>query len=151
MAQTTGISKNLFAVGLIVAILVSSILSVGIATQLAVKGPKGDTGATGPQGPIGPQGPAGAAGTATSGTGTNDQVQVSGSIKEQNPNEISFSSIQGNKQSVQTSSLITNGQFSVVLVGNQSYNVEISFTNGYDSVSYSIYVPTGVTTFTANF
>ena len=85
------------------------------------------------------------------GSGINNQVQVSGSVKEQNPNEISFSSIQGSKQSVQTSSLITNGQFSVVLVGNQSYNVEISFTNGYDSVSYSIYVPTGANTFTANF
>ena len=72
MSQIIGISKNLFAVGLILVILVSTVLSVGIATQLLVKGPKGDTGATGIQGPVGPQGPAG---SSTSGTGTGNQAE----------------------------------------------------------------------------
>ena len=149
MSQTNGISKGLFAVGLIVAILVSTILSVGIVTQLAAKGPKGDTGATGLQGPIGPQGPAG---TSTSGTGTPNQVTVSGSIQEQNPSGISFSSIVGSRQTVVTSGLITNGQYSVVLVGNQSYSVRVTYSTGAtESAGYSIYVPSGVSTFTANF
>jgi len=50
-----GISKTTFIVGLITAILVSSLLSVGITMQFA-KGPKGDKGETGS---IGPQGPSG--------------------------------------------------------------------------------------------
>ncbi|MGE5574514.1 MAG: hypothetical protein ACM3UL_00110, partial [Ignavibacteria bacterium] len=81
-----GLTKTIFAVGLIAAILVASLLSFGITTtQLAVgtqaikgdtgaQGPKGDlgepgaaghngatgaTGATGPQGQQGPQGPKG--------------------------------------------------------------------------------------------
>ena len=86
MSQTTGISKNLFAVGLIVAILVSTILSVGIATQLGIKGPKGDTGATGLQGPIGP---AGTSSSSTS-TGGNNQVQVSGTISGVQSGTVTF-------------------------------------------------------------
>ena len=92
------------------------------------------------------------------GAGTNNQVQVSGSIQEQNPSEISFSSIHGSRQAVQTSDLITNGQYSVVLVGNQSYSVTVDYTVSYsgsysetESNSYSLFVPSGVTTFTANF
>jgi multidrug efflux pump subunit AcrB len=57
----TGISKTTFIVGIIVAILASSLISVLATTQLALmtgpkgdKGDKGDIGATGPQGPAGP-------------------------------------------------------------------------------------------------
>lgn len=88
------------------------------------------------------------------GTGTNNQVTVSGSIQEQNPSDISFSSIIGSSQTVATSGLITNGQYSVVLVGNQSYSVAVQYINSYgntESAYYSIYVPSDVTTFTANF
>jgi hypothetical protein len=47
----TGISKTMFVLGLILAILASSLITVAIVTQLpAAKGPKGDTGETGPQG-----------------------------------------------------------------------------------------------------
>ena len=53
----TGISKTMFVVGLIAAILASSLVSVVIVTQLPTakgpKGDKGDTGATGLQGPAG--------------------------------------------------------------------------------------------------
>ncbi len=52
-----GIQKTTFAVGLILAILASSMLSTAITTQLmVVQGPKGDKGDTGPQGPAGPAG-----------------------------------------------------------------------------------------------
>ena len=53
----TGISKTMFVVGLIPAILASSLVSAVIVTQLPTakgpKGDKGDTGATGLQGPPG--------------------------------------------------------------------------------------------------
>jgi len=67
-----GISKTTFVVGIIVAILASSLISTIVSMQFGlVQGPKGekgdtgDTGSQGPQGiqgeqgPIGPQGPAG--------------------------------------------------------------------------------------------
>jgi len=70
--KNLGISKTTFIVGLIIAIVASSLISVLATTQLAlIKGPKGDkgdkgdtgdTGATGPQGlqgATGPQGPQG--------------------------------------------------------------------------------------------
>jgi len=56
--MSEGISKTVFAVGLVVAILASSLISTVVSMQWAViQGPKGDTGDTGPQGPQGEQGP----------------------------------------------------------------------------------------------
>lgn len=65
---------TMFVVGIVVAILVSSALSIVIATQFAVgpqgpagvEGPKGDTGDIGPQGLAGDTGPAGLQGAAGS-------------------------------------------------------------------------------------
>jgi len=60
----TGISKTMFIIGLVTAILISSFISV-MAMQWGLKGPKGDkgdTGATGPQGPQGDKGDTGATG-----------------------------------------------------------------------------------------
>jgi hypothetical protein len=69
-AKSVGISKTMFIVGLIAAILASSLISAVIVTQLPTakgpkgdKGDKGDTGATGATGATGPQGPAGPATT----------------------------------------------------------------------------------------
>jgi hypothetical protein len=81
----------------------------------------------------------------------NNQVKVSGSIQEHDPNTIYFASI---SKTVATSSIITNGHYSVVLVGNQSYAVIVAFRddNGTPQEdNYALYVPSGVTTFTANF
>ncbi len=71
----TGISTTIFIVGLVAAILASSLISTVATTQLGlVQGPKGDTGPQGPQGsqgeqgPQGPQGPEGPTG-ATGATG----------------------------------------------------------------------------------
>jgi hypothetical protein len=92
------------------------------------------------------------------GAGTNNQVQVSGTIQEEHPSEIHFASIAVNSSSygqISSSSLIINGQYSVVLVGGQSYDVRIYYQpvgNSYPTSStYSLYVPSGVTTFTADF
>jgi len=75
-AKNVGISKTMFIVGLIAAILVSSLISLAMVTQwptaivtiIGSKGPKGDkgdkgeTGATGPAGPTGETGPTGPTG-----------------------------------------------------------------------------------------
>ena len=71
--QKFALTKGTFIVGLLAAVLVSSTLSAGISTQLAIgpqgsKGEKGDSGPAGEQGPqgeagaMGPQGPTGATG-----------------------------------------------------------------------------------------
>jgi len=59
--KSLGISNRTFVVGLIIAILASSILSTVIATQWAIgpQGPEGDKGDTGAQGPAGATGPQG--------------------------------------------------------------------------------------------
>lgn len=66
-AKSMGVSKTLFAVGLIAAILASSAISVALTTQLArgpqgERGPTGATGATGATGSQGAQGLQGAPG-----------------------------------------------------------------------------------------
>lgn len=73
--KSTGISKTMFIVGLIAAILVSSLVSAVMVTQLpTTKGPKGDkgdtgdtgaTGATGATGETGPKGEKGEPGDET--------------------------------------------------------------------------------------
>ena len=61
-----GISTTTFIVGLVVAILASSLISTVATTQLGlIQGPKGDKGDMGPQGEQGPQGPEGPAGVFT--------------------------------------------------------------------------------------
>jgi len=62
MRNSKGISNAMFAGGLIVAILASSLISGIVATQFGLRGlqgPKGDTGDTGPQGATGATGPQG--------------------------------------------------------------------------------------------
>lgn len=73
MKDSLGISRTVFVIGLIAAILASSLISAVIVTQISPsKGPKGDkgekgdtgdTGATGATGPAGLQGETGATGT----------------------------------------------------------------------------------------
>ncbi len=91
---------------------------------------------------------------------TFQQVRLSGYVSEYNATSISFSST---STSIVTSSLIYGNQYNVVLLGNQAYSVTvnyIAYSNGifglgagYTSTSnsYTIYIPSGVTTFTANF
>jgi hypothetical protein len=89
-----------------------------------------------------------------SGAGTHNQVQVSGNISERLPSKIDFYSNIPSSQ-IQTSSLITDGKYSVVLVGGQSYSVFVYWLEVGSIIptnsTYSLYVPLGITTFTANF
>ena len=68
--KSVGISKTMFIVGIVTALLASSLISVVAVTQMPfIKGPKGDkgdkgdTGATGATGPQGIQGSQGATGS----------------------------------------------------------------------------------------
>ena len=78
------------------------------------------------------------------GTGTNNQVQVSGTVQEFQIGIIQFQNL---NRTIKTSAPIIDGKYSVLLVGGQSYDVTIKGTYNY----YSVYVPSGVATFTANF
>ncbi len=87
--------------------------------------------------------------------GTNNQVQVSGTVRNTQTGTIYFLQLArfNDKEEIKSSSSIVNGKYSVWLVGNQSYDI---FVNRYPTYSdeepeYTVYVPAGVTTFTANF
>jgi len=89
------------------------------------------------------------------GAGINNQVQVSGSIKEAQIIEIEFVSIPNG--TVSTSAPVTNGGYSALLIGGQSYKVNLYSANSNIEYppslygTFSLYVPLGVPTFTANF
>lgn len=82
------------------------------------------------------------------GTGINNQVQVSGTVSILQTGSVRFYNL-GN--TIQSSAPIINGKYSVLLVGGQSYHVYVDNSNGGTVGSYSLYVPSGVATFTANF
>jgi hypothetical protein len=81
------------------------------------------------------------------GNGVNNQVQVSGKIQETQTGSIYFYEI----GQVGRTSPIVNSQYSVILVGGNSYYANVYDSNGNFLGYYSLYVPLGVTTFTANF
>lgn len=77
------LTVKVFVVGLVVAVLVSSAVSVGITMMLVrvAQGPKGDTGSQGPQGSTGATGPQGAAGS----TGPKGDIGSSGATGPAGP------------------------------------------------------------------
>jgi hypothetical protein len=86
--ERMGLTKSIFAVGLIVAVLFAVVISAGVSSQFSLnpqslKGDKGDTGvqgltgATGATGATGPQGPKGDAG-ATGATGAAGPTGLAG-------------------------------------------------------------------------
>jgi hypothetical protein len=85
------------------------------------------------------------------GAGTNNQVQMSGTVHTTQTGTIEFKEIySSNNTNLQSSAPIEDGKYSVLLVGGKSYDVYVS-ADGYGKGDYSIYVPEGVTIFTANF
>ena len=87
----TGISKTIFIVGIIAAILASSLISVvamsQFSTTLGTRGEKGDTGATGPTGATGLTGSTGATGP-TGATGSTGPTGAAGATGPQGPQGI---------------------------------------------------------------
>ena len=95
--------------------------------------------------------------TTKTGTGTNNQVQVSGTIQSGaiTGNTLYFQNV---NESMLASAPIVNGQYSVLLTGGQSYNIYsynptvFEGERGYspDSNFNPFYLPSGVTTYTEN-
>ena len=74
--KSVGISKNMFIIGLLIAIVASTLVSTIVVTQLlTVQGPKGDKGDTGSQGLQGEQGPLGPTGVFAS-KAANDSIST---------------------------------------------------------------------------
>jgi hypothetical protein len=90
-----------------------------------------------------------------SGAGNNNQVQVSGTVQKTQTGTIYFLQLASfyDNDSIKTSSPIKDGKYSVLLVGGQSYDIFIDRYPRYSSETpdYTLYVPSGATTFTANF
>jgi hypothetical protein len=86
------------------------------------------------------------------GVGVNDQVQVSGTVNETQQGTIQF--INWN-ETISTRYAhyvqITGGEYSILLVSGQSYDVYIGTGETGYSYEYSLYVPSNITTLTANF
>jgi len=84
------------------------------------------------------------------GTGINNQVQVSGTV----PNRTTILCFSNLNHSIETTANIINGEYSVLLVGGQSYEVyndHFPLSDPWYSPAYNqFYVPSGVTTFTEN-
>jgi hypothetical protein len=81
------------------------------------------------------------------GTGTNNQVQVSGTVQKTQTGTIYFRNL---NRTIETSAPIIDGKYSVLLVGGQSYDVYVNYYS-YSTPNYLLYVPSGVATFTADF
>lgn len=89
MSNNFGISKGVFISGIIIAVLLSTVISLGLSMQFAVgpqgqTGLQGPTGATGPQGVAGPQGQMGPQG-ATGPIGPQGQTGLTGETGPQGP------------------------------------------------------------------
>ena len=92
---------------------------------------------------------------ANTGVGTDNQVRVSGSIKLHSiktKNVIYFSDLNG---TFETSCAVTNGHYSALLLGGESYLVYDFSPTSKDidssSTDYNpFYVPAGISTFTEN-
>jgi PDZ domain-containing secreted protein len=85
-------------------------------------------------------------------TSVSNLVQVSGTVSETQTGYMEFTTINQPANTRILAAIIVNGQYSVLLLGDQSYNVHVyvpSYT--YAEYTFKLYVPPGVTTFTANF
>jgi hypothetical protein len=87
--------------------------------------------------------------------GNNNQVQVSGTLQSALNGKLYFTSLDGK---IQNTATVTNGHYSVLLVGGQSYAVcDNGFGQTIDGTFYpkdtrnNFYVPAGVTAFTKDF
>lgn len=89
------------------------------------------------------------------GVGINNQVQVSGTVQSMTSGTLYFQNV---NRTILTSATIINGQYSVLLIAGQSYNVYgfnptvFEGERGYSPNSNfnPFYIPLGVTTFTEN-
>ena len=81
------------------------------------------------------------------GAGMSNQVQVSGKVQVTQSGTVRFRNL---NRTIDTSVPIANGEYSILLLGGDSYDVYV-YWEGRLQYSYWLYVPSGVTTFTADF
>jgi|SRR5208337_1776432 len=85
------------------------------------------------------------------GAGSNNQVQVSGTVPNLTTGTLCFRNL---NQTIETTTPITNGEYSVLLIGGQSYNIWYNFIpksgDEHTSNYNTFYLPLGITTFTEN-
>jgi hypothetical protein len=86
------------------------------------------------------------------GTGTNNQVTVSGTVTPAPYDTVTTLYFQNLNGTFETSTPVVNGQYSVLLLGGQSYNVfdYQPYSSTSESDYQPFYLPLGVTTFTQN-
>jgi len=124
---STGSPFLMLMVGLIAGLVIG--VSVGFAVSLALR-------------PVFP------------GAGTNSQVMVHGTVHQERIFQIEFRSLPD--ASTKTTSLVaSDGGYGVLALGGKSYTVNL-YSNDYESgkvalYSFSLYVPSGVATFKADF
>ena len=82
------------------------------------------------------------------GAGTSNQVQVSGTVRDTQTGTIYFRNL---NVTIETSGSITDGKYTVLLKGGQSYEVAVNHRIVFNDYDYTLYVPEGVATFTADF
>lgn len=137
------ITKTTFIVALIITILVSSCISIGISSQIAIgpqgpKGDKGDKGETGPQGPQGPEDTAGPVGPA----GPAGPKGDTGATGPQGPPGIGFERV--GYVSVPAAAFAqqySNASIMNVKIDTQLYN----YGSGYAHFYAPVHLPHGVT------
>jgi hypothetical protein len=85
------------------------------------------------------------------GVGINNQVQVSGTVPNGTIGTLCFRNL---NQTVETTAPITNGEYNVLLVGGQSYDIYLNWNpssgEGLFTDFNTFYVPLSVTTLTEN-
>ena len=88
---------------------------------------------------------------------TSSQVQVSGTLRNKQSGTIYFLETPWDRfvenVTVRTSSPIINGEYGILLVGGKSYDIFFDEYPSYwdEDPDYVLYVPSGVTAFTADF
>jgi hypothetical protein len=85
------------------------------------------------------------------GAGTNNQVQVSGTTQILQTGTIKFIETGYGTSLIKTTAPIRDGKYSILVVGGKSYTVYVEREEGTIAGDYSLYVPEGVATFTADF
>jgi hypothetical protein len=90
-----------------------------------------------------------------SGAGNNNQVQVTGTVQNTQTGTIYFLQLAKfySNDSIKTSSPIKDDKYSVLLVCGQSYDIFVDRypRYSYETPDYTLYVPSGATTFIADF
>ena len=122
---SVGISKKLFATGLIAAILLSIMINYGVSSIVIKQGPRGPQGETGPQGPPGPEGPQGPQGE----QGPQGPMGPRGPEGPPGGVEADLSAyLESDMMHIDSKTILTLTGFMINFGSQAAYNVQIEFT-----------------------